>query len=173
LKTVPASAADTLNSYQDLLTSIEWFGVRYDLPSDVVVRVLSSNAEGAFPTDGVDGANAPINVGRWVNGVFDETAPFSLDQLTALRNPDGSVIVSASGVPFHEITANTLSMSLTRYFYRIKACNDDSAKAALFIRYPNDETIFADATFKAGVCANNAKEIADMQAKIATNYRSK
>lgn len=173
LKTVPGSTADTLNSYQDLLTSIEWFGVRYDLPSSVFVRVLASNAEGAFPTDGINGVNAPINVGKWVNGVFDENAPLTLDQLTALRNPDGSVIVSASGVPFHEITINTLSMNLTRYFYRIKACNDDSAKAGLFARYPTDETIFADPTFKAGVCANNAKEIAEMQARIATNNRSK
>lgn len=173
LKTVPGSTADTLNSYQDLLTSIEWFGVRYDLPSSVVVRVLASNAEGTFPTDGVDGANSPINVGKWVNGVFDEAAPLTLDQLTALRNPDGSIILSGTGKPFHEITTTTLSMSLTRFFYRIKACNDDNAKAALLTRYPTDETIFADPTFKAGVCANNAKEIADMQAKISTNNRSK
>lgn len=173
LKTLPGSTGDTLNAYQDLLTSLEWFGVRYDLPSSVVVRILASNAEGSFPLDGVDGSNAPINVGKWVNGVFDESAPLTLDQLTAIRNPDGSITLSSSGAALHEVTTSTLAMNLTRYFYRAKACADDAAKAGLFLRYPSDEIVFADPSFKAGVCANNIKELSDLKARIATNNRSK
>jgi hypothetical protein len=173
LKAIPGSADDTLNTYQDLLTAIEWFGVRYDLPSRVTVRVLAANAEQGFPLAGVDGANAPINVGKWVHGSFDETLPLTLDELTALRKADGTLLMDPNGNIIHDYAKAYLATNLIQYFYRVKACNDDSAKAGLFLRYPNDAGLFADATLKALVCATDAQEIADLKARITTNNRSK
>lgn len=93
LRTLPGSGNDTLNTYQDVLTAFEWYGVRYDLPSSVVTRILAANAENDFPIAGVDGANTPINVGKWSGSAFDQTIPFTFDELTAQKNPDGSNLV--------------------------------------------------------------------------------
>lgn len=172
LKTMPGSADDKLNTYQDLLTGIEWFGVRYDLPSNVVVRVLASHAE-KRTVAGVDGSNAPINVGKWVNGVFDEKQALTLDELMALRNLDGTIIRGADGTILHAQLESYLSTNLIQNFYRVKACADGNALPNLLARYPGDAGIFADASLKAGVCSTDTKEVADLKALIATNNRSK
>lgn len=172
LKTVPGSSGDTLNTYQDILTAIEWYGVRYDLPSSVVVRVLASNAENGFPGFGVDGANTPINVGKWVGGVFDQTIPFTLDEVTAWKNPDGTNILTPSGQIVHDYAKSYIATNLIQYVYRVAACANDAAKPALFTRYPNTTVLFSDPAFN-GVCAYDTKELADLKARIQTNNRSK
>ncbi len=172
LKTVPGSADDKLNTYQDLLTGIEWLGVRYDLPSNVVVRVLASHAEKGSPLDGVDGTGAAINVGKWVNGVFDEKQAVTLDEVTALRNADGTIQRNANGQILHDYLEGTLQADM-RNVYRAKACNDSTALPALVARYPGDVQLFGDANLKAGTCTFTLKDIADLKAKIATNNRSK
>lgn len=173
LKAVPGSSDDTLNTYQDLLTAIEWFGVRYDLPSNVVIRILASYAEQGFPVTGIDGTNVAINVGKWTNSKFDETVPFTLDELTAIRNVDGSLILAENGGILHEYAKSTISTELIQYFYRVKACTDETAKAGLFLRYPDDANIFADATLGALICDTDVKQIAALKARILTNSRSK
>lgn len=171
LKTLPGSADDTLNTYQDLLTAIEWFGVRYDLPSNVVVRVLASHAE--KPTvAGVDGSGAPINVGKWVNGVFDEKQTKTLDELMATRI-DGTIVRALDGTFLHGQLESVLSNDLLQNFYRIKACSDSIALPGLLQRYPGDAGIFANASLSAGVCATDTKDFADLKALILTNNRSK
>jgi hypothetical protein len=172
LKTMPGSADDKLNTYQDLLTGIEWFAVRYDLPSSVAVRVLASHAE-KRTVAGVDGSNAPINVGKWVNGVFDEKQTLTLDELMAMRNLDGTIMRSFDGTILHAQLESYLSNNLIQNFYRVKACADGNALPDLLTRYPGDAGIFANADLKAGVCAADAKELADIKALIATNNRSK
>lgn len=173
LKTVPGSASDSLNTYQDLLTAIEWYGVRYDLPSSVVVKALSANAEKDFPLNGVNGKDVPINVGKWVNGKFDETVAFTFDEVTAQRGADGNVVYAPNGSIIHDYAKSYISTDLIQYFYRAAACNDEAAKPALLVRYPGDAGLFADATLKAGVCNANIKALADLRARIATNQRSK
>ncbi len=96
LSIVPGSAQDTLGSYADALTAIEYYGVNNDLPSHVVVRVLaqSNAATGGPSTTGIDGQ--PINVGKWAGTAFDETASFALSQLSmGFPNTDMQVIVQA------------------------------------------------------------------------------
>lgn len=171
LKTVPGSADDQLNTYQDLLTSFEWFGVRYDLPSSVVARVFASHAE-KFTLAGVDGAGAPINVGKWVNGVFDETQAVTLDEVTALRNADGTIQKNASGQILHDVPESVVSGYIQKV-YRVKACSDITALPALVQRYSDDAVAFSDPNLKAGICNLIPKELDALKAKIATNYRSK
>lgn len=173
IKTVPGSTADTRNTYQDLLTALEWYGVRYDLPSSVVVKVFAANAENSFPLAGVDGKGAAINVGKWVNGKFDESVPFTFDEVTALRNPDGSLAYAPNGMILHEDAKSYISTDLIQYFYRVAACTNEAAKPALLERYPSDAGLFADASLKAGVCEANTKRLAELKARIATNQRSK
>lgn len=173
LKTVPGSAGDTLGTYQDLLTAIEWYGVRYDLPSSAVVRVLASYAENSFPLAGVDGKGAAINVGKWVNGKFDEAVPFTFDEVTALRNSDGTLAYAPNGIILHEDAKGYIGTSLIQYFYRAAACTNEAAKPALLQRYPTDAGLFADASLKTGVCDSNIKFLADLKARIATNQRTK
>jgi hypothetical protein len=172
LKTMPGSTDDQLHTYQDLLTAIEWFGVRYDLPSSVVVRILASHAEKRTMA-GVDGAGAPINVGKWVNGVFDESQALTLDELLALRGAGDTIIRNQDGTIVHGQLESYLSSDLIQNMYRIKACADNSALAGLLLRYPGDAGIFADANSQAGVCAYDVKEFADLKALISTNNRSK
>lgn len=173
LKTVPGSDGDALGTYRDLLTALEWYGVRYDLPSSVVVKVLAANAESSFPIAGIDGKGKPINVGKWVNGKFDEAAVFTFDEVTALRNTDGSLAYAPNGQIIHEYAKSYIGTDLIQYFYRAAACTNEAAKPALLVRYPGDAGLFADATLKAGVCDANIRQLAELKARIATNQRSK
>jgi hypothetical protein len=173
LKTVPGSAGDTLNTYEDLLTAIEWYGVRYDLPSSTVVRVFAAYAENDFPLAGVDGKGAAINVGTWVNGKFDETVPFTFDEVTALRNNNGSLAYAPNGIILHQDAKSYIGTSLIQYFYRAAACTNEAAMPALLQRYPTDATLFADAPLKAGVCDTDIKFVGELKSRIATNQRSK
>jgi len=173
LKTAPGSVGDTLNTYQDLLTAFEWFGVRYDLPSSVVLNIFASYAEKDFPLAGVDGTGTPINVGKWVNGQFDKSVAYTFDELTAQRQPDGSLLRAPDGAIIHDNAKSYIGTDLIQYFYRATACTDEAAKPALLVRYPNDAGLFADATLKASVCDYDIKQLADLKARVATNQRSK
>lgn len=168
LKAVPGASGDTLNTYKDVLTGIEWYGVRYDLPSSVVIRILTVNLESGSQ-DGVDGSNTPINVGKWVNGVFDQTIPFTFDELTAL----GSTISTVSGRIVHEPAVSYIATYLIQSFYRAGAFTNDAAQAALLSCYPGDQGLFPDATLKAAACNTATQGLAALKTRIATNNRSK
>lgn len=171
LKTLPGSADDKLNTYQDLLTAIEWFGVRYDLPSNVVVRILASHAENRTLA-GTDGTGAAINVGKWVNGVFDEKQVMSLAQLLATRI-DGTVAQTLDGTFLAGQLESVISNEYIQNMYRVKVCADISTLPDLLQRYPSDAGIFANASLSAAVCASDNKALADLKALMLTNNRSK
>ncbi|QOU76444.1 hypothetical protein JAB4_059440 (plasmid) [Janthinobacterium sp. HH102] len=172
LKTYPGSLADTNSTYIDVLKAFEWFGVRYDLPSKTVTRVLSSYSENAFPLSGVNGKNISINVGKWVGAGFDDSYPFVLDELTAQKNADGTNII-VGGIVIHEYVKNYIATDLIQYFYRNSACLSDDKAASLFSRYPNDAGLFSDPILKKTVCDNISKQITDLNDRIKTNNRSK
>jgi hypothetical protein len=155
LKTVPGSSDDLLNTYQDLLTAIEWFGVQYDLPSTTSVRVISSNAEADYPIPSlVDGSNNQINIGAWANATFNDGA--SGLTLTQMMN---SLSV-----------ASEIQYPLLSNFYEYAACQNADAIPAYLARFPSQTTIFtADPTR----CADLGNDIATLRAKIRTNNRTK
>jgi hypothetical protein len=172
LKTVPGSAADMNNTYQDMLTGIEQLGVRYDLPSHVAVRILAAEMENQAARTGVDGSGAPINVGKWVNGSFDERQSLTLDDLAAVRNADGTVKVEFGEV-VREYPA-TLLVTLVSAPYYVAACTDSSALAALIARYGDSVRFtFSDPNTKAGTCDYNIRYVGDLKARMVTNNRGK
>lgn len=173
LKTVPGSISDKNNTYADLLKAIDWYGVRYDIPSSVVLRILASNSEKEFPLSGVDGNGNKINVGKWVQGKFDENVILSLDEITAQRNSDGSLIFAPDGSIIHDYLKAYIATDLMQYFYRVDACVSDSAKDALFLRYPNDVALFNDQSLKTMVCEYDTKQLKNLKSLVATNNRSK
>ncbi|WP_332878012.1 hypothetical protein [Massilia sp. S19_KUP03_FR1] len=173
LKTVPGSVDDTRSTYQDVLSSFEWFGVRYDLPSSVVIRLFAAHAENNAPPAGVDGSGVPINVGQWVNGIFDETQPLTLDELTARKNSDGTMQRGTDGKLITDIPEGTLQWDLLYYFYYVRACADTSAIPALLLRYTNIGNIPGDPKTNATYCAAQVNSIAALKARIPTNNRSK
>lgn len=172
LKTIPGSADDTLNTYQDVLTAFEWYGVKYDLPSNVVLRALAAAAEGDFPQAGVDGKGSAINLGNWNGNFFDPSLPRTLGDLTTQKNIDGTD-VTIKGVAVHDETRSFISTNLIQYSYRVAACSDDKAKAALFTRYPNSPALFSDPNVATSICAANTKEMMELKNKIALNRRGK
>lgn len=171
LKTIPGSASDTLNTYQDLLTAFEWYGVKYDLPSNVVVRVLAAAAESDFPLAGVDGKGNAINVGNWNGNFFDQSIQRSLGEMTTQKNMDGTNI-TMNGVAVHDEIRSFISTNLIQYTYRVAACADEKAKAALYARYPNSAVFFADPYIAVSFCAASTKELMDLKKKIALNRRT-
>ena len=171
LKTVPGSAADTLGTYKDFVTAVEWYGVRYDLPSNIVVKILAANAEKGFPLQGVDGSNNPINVGKWVAGVFDPAVPFTMDELTAIKDPNG-VNTIVNGVIVHDNAKLYIGSNLIQYFYADAACKDATKVAAFTTRYPNYVGVLNDATLRFSLCTLVASDLASLRAHISTNNRS-
>lgn len=172
LKVVPGSSDDPLHSYLDLLAGLEWFGVRYDLPSSVVLQAVAQSAQGNFAANAVDAAGTPVQVGKWTNGTFDPTAPMTLDQVMAWKNSDGSNQM-ANGVLVHDQLVPFISLDMMQTFYRVAACANDAAKPDLYKRYPSDSNLFAgDPTTVASTCTFFAKQISDLKALIKTNNRS-
>lgn len=165
LKTVPNSTDDTLHSYQDLLTGLEWFGVAYDLPSKEVLRIASSHAENSFPFDGVDGGGAPINVGQWTGSAFDASASRTMDQMMAIPQAD------PSGPVLHEVFRGYIATNMILDFYLDAACKNAGARQALFDRYPSF-TAFFGSSAEAGGCMGVASRISALKAKKTTNHRS-
>lgn len=172
LKVVPGSSDDPLHSYLDLLSGLEWFGVRYDLPSSVVLQAIAQSAQGNYAANAVDAAGNPVQVGKWTNGAFDQTVPMTLDQVMAWKNSDGSNQI-ANGVLVHDQLVPFISLDMIQTFYRVAACASDSAKPDLYKRYPSDSNLFTgDPATVASTCAFFAKQISDLKNLVKTNNRS-
>lgn len=73
----------------------------------------------------------------------------------------------------HDYAKSYIATDLIQYFYRVAACANETAEAALFLRYPGDQGWFIDAALKPLVCNYDTQELADLTARIATNNRSK
>jgi hypothetical protein len=160
LKTLPGSASDTLNSYRDLVVGLEWFGVKYNLPSKTVFRIAAANGEAGFPFDGVDTAGAPINVGNWNGAVFDETITRSMD--TMMNMP---------GTAFHELFKPFIEIYMIRDFYLDAACRDPANKPALFARYPGMTAFFGQPT-TAQFCTDASARVTTLRGLATTNTRA-
>ena len=150
LAIVPGSAQDSLNAYGDAVTAIEYYGVDHDLPSRVVVRALAqSNAAGKLSTTTPDGQ--AINVGKWVGTAFDETAVFTLAQVSG-------------GYPATDLQSIVQAMNAA------KACASGD-HSGYYQRYPlpTGQTDYLDAV----ACTTYTNKINTIKAKTATNNRNK
>lgn len=150
LSIMPGSAQDTLNTYADALTAIEYYAVKYDLPSHTATRLLVESYITAVPQSiGVDGQ--PINVGKWVGNTFDEAQLFTLTQM------------SGSGLP------NLDMMLLVQSMNAVQACvSGDHAGYYLRFPLPQGQSDYLDSA----TCANYSNRLTDIKAKQATNKRS-
>lgn len=147
---VPGSAQDTLNAYSDALTAIEYYGVQHDLPSHVVVRLLSTSSETGTPKQ-VDGNGQAIPVGGWVGTTFDEAQPVTLAQLSgAAPAPDVLSIVMAMNA--------------------VQACTSGD-HTGYYQRFPlaAGQTDYLDTTG----CAAYTNNLNAIKAKVTTNNRAK
>jgi hypothetical protein len=145
----------------------------WDLPSADVLRIVSLTAEMGYPINAADGAGKPVNAGQWANGMFDPTAPLTVDWLMVWRNSDGSPIVGNDGKPIHDDVQGYFSSELLNYFYRNAACIDPTKIPEYKVRYPGS-TFFNQPpeTVELG-CSASLKIHADIQAKKPTNNRTK
>lgn len=150
LSIAPGSAQDALNTYADVLTAIEYYGVRHDLPSHVSVRVLSDSSITGTPSQfGADGQ--PITVGAWVGDSFNETQPVTVDQLS-------------TGQPANDILSLVMTMNA------VKACASGD-HSGYYQRYPlaPGQADYLDAT----ACTAHTNNFNELKAKASSNNRSK
>lgn len=151
LSIVPGSTQDTLNSYADALTGLEYYGVKFDLPSHTTVRIFVDTA-----VPGLDGVNdktgQPENVGQWSSGIFDESLPLTVTTMTG----GFSVQDGVTGIVQQMIAAQAC------------ASGDHSS---YYLRFPlaAGQADFLDTA----TCAAYTNNIAAIKAKIATNNRTK
>lgn len=164
LATEPNSAGDTGHAYQDLLTGLEWFGVKYDLPSRVVFRIAAENAESGFGPNGVNGAGSEINVGAWIGNLFDVNQVRTVNQLLELPKAD------PSAPTLHDNIKSIMSIYIIRDFYLDAACKDATRQADTLARYPDLAGLFGSGA-EAGACTGAADRIAALQTSAATNKR--
>lgn len=153
LSIVPGSAQDTLNAYADGLTAIEYYGVDFDLPSHVVVRLLAqSSLTNSASYTGADGQ--PINVGTWTGGTFDEAQV----RLLSALGPG-----SAGGTyPYDNMN------SIVRLMYAVPACTSGD-HSAYYQRFP---LVGSTDILDVPACALVANSWSNIKAKVATNKRS-
>lgn len=130
------NTSDPLNKVNRLFNTIEYFGVQYDLPTSAAVRVVAAAAENDYPLATVDGEGKPINVGKWVNNVFDESVPRTLDDLMAAGTPNGIPVKDPkTGLMVHPGVANFISQNFIEDFYLDGACRFGKTDA-LITHYP-------------------------------------
>ncbi|AQV99467.1 hypothetical protein BJN34_36960 (plasmid) [Cupriavidus necator] len=151
LSIIPGSAQDTLNTYADALIGIEYFGVKFDLPSHTAVRLLAQSSYSNSPSN-TDSNGVILNVGKWIGSTFDESQPYTYAQMS-------------SGVPNVDIASIVMSMNAA------SACaNNDHA--AYYARYPQPAGQITD-YLDASACAVYTNNMAAIKAKTATNNRRK
>ncbi|MCK4118386.1 hypothetical protein ACI2UK_13785 [Ralstonia nicotianae] len=146
----PGSAQDTLNTYADALTAIEYYAVQHDLPSHVAVRVLYQSSVTGVPQQvGADGQ--AINVGAWVGSTFDESQPVTVAQMSNAQ-------------PANDVLAIVLAMNA------IQACTSGN-HSGFYQRYPLSagQADYLDSTG----CAAYAANMNAVKTKITTNNRNK
>lgn len=151
LAITPGSSQDTLSSYSDALTALEYYGVKYDLPSHTTLRILVATSIAG--SDGVTDQNGqPVNVGQWSNGTFDENLPFTVDAM-------------AGGISVQDGVT-----SIVQQMNAVTACASGD-HSGYYQRFPlaAGQTDYLDAS----TCAAYTSNMNAIKAKIATNNRSK
>lgn len=137
----------------DLTLALEYFGMQYDLPSATVYRVLASAAETGYLASSSDGSGAQINVGQWVGGSFDNSAPYTLQTLLGSKRAN-------------EVIAQNMIMD----FYVYYACNGGGLNR-LNARYPF--LYEAGAPLPKATCDAATTRVLAITDRAATNNRAK
>lgn len=151
LSIVPGSSQDTLNAYSDALTALEYYGVKYDLPSHTTLRVLVDTSVAGV--DGVtDQSGQAVNVGQWSNGTFDETLPLTVASMTG----NISVVDGVTGI--------------VQQMNAAAACTSGD-HTGYYARFPlaSGQTDYLDTA----TCATYTANMNAITAKVSTNNRSK
>ncbi|WP_250903363.1 hypothetical protein [Ralstonia pickettii] len=150
LSIVPGSSQDVLNAYADALTAVEYYGVKYDLPSHVAVRLLSSSSDTGTPKT-VDANGQAINVGAWVGNTFDE------NQAVTLASISGSA-------PANDVMSIVLAMNA------VQACTSGD-HTGFYQRFPlaTGQSDYLDTTG----CTAYTNNLNAIKAKVSTNNRAK
>ncbi|ACD21560.1 hypothetical protein [Paraburkholderia phytofirmans] len=151
LSIVPGSTQDTLNSYSDALTGLEYYGVKYDLPSHTTLRILVATTL-AGQDNVTDQNGQPVNVGQWSAGTFDET------QAPTVATMTGGISVQ-DGVT-----------SIVQQMDAVVACNSGD-HASFYARFPlaTGQSDYLDTS----TCATYTSNMNTIKAKITTNNRGK
>lgn len=147
----PGSSQDTLNAYSDALTAIEYYGVKFDLPSHTVVRILVTTALPGM--NGVNDKNGQaVNVGQWSNGIFDESLPLTVATMTG----GFSVQDGIAGI--------------TQQMNAVQACTSGD-HSTYYQKFPlaSGQSDYLDTA----TCATYSNNMAAIKAKITTNNRTK
>lgn len=168
LKTVPGSAEDELTGYRDVLTGIERFGVRYDLPSSVVAKALARHAEGDYRIDGKDGVGNVINVGNFSGSTYDLNAVRSLGEVIAQRDSMNNLITT-NGEYFVNLPPFQISGEFMRNYRLNTACVEKTsdARTAFDLRFPPNQGLYNEPN----VCLGAAESIAKDNEALSTNKR--
>lgn len=168
LKTVPGSAEDELTGYRDVLTGIERFGVRYDLPSSVVAKALARHAEGDYRIDGKDGLGKVINVGNFAGSTYDFDAVRSLGEVIAQRDSLNNPIM-ANGEYFVNLPPFQISGEFMRNYRLDAACvlKTTEARTAFDSRFAANQGLYNDPN----ACLGAAESIAKDNQALSTNKR--
>ncbi|MDN7880125.1 hypothetical protein [Burkholderia aenigmatica] len=151
LSIVPGSSQDTLNAYADTLKALEYYGVKYDLPSHTTVRIFLQSAV-AGVNGVVDQNGQPVNVGKWSGNTFDENATYTVSSMT------GGISVQ-DGVT-----------SIVQQMNAAQACSSGD-HTAFYARFPlpAGQADYLDSA----TCATYTSNMNAINAKITTNNRSK
>jgi hypothetical protein len=162
--------AQSLDS-RELLTGLEYFGVMFDLPAQDVWRVVAAAGENSYPLATVDGAGNAINVGGWVGGSFDPTAPVTLKALMNAKTPAAlKVNDPVSGTQVAPRVAGVVNKYLILDFFVDNACFSGNT-GLLEMRYPY-YALDINGQVPQAECDAASQRLTDLQARIATNNSS-
>ncbi|VWC39845.1 hypothetical protein BLA23254_06881 [Burkholderia lata] len=151
LAITPGSSQDTLNAYADALKALEYYGVKYDLPSHTTVRIFIATSIAG--SNGVTDQNGQaVNVGAWSGQVFNESTPLTVASM-------------AGGISVQDGVA-----SIVQQMNATQACASGD-HTAFYARYPlaAGQSDYLDST----TCATYTSNMNAISAKIPTNNRSK
>ncbi len=151
----------------ELLAGIERFGIMYDLPQNLVWRVLASAGENSYPLAAVDGAGAAINVGAWVNGSFDTTAVVSLQTLMNAKTLNEIKVVDNSGARVAPRVSDMVSLYLIEDAFIYQAC-DTGVSSTFKERYPFF-SLDSAGKIPAATCATVQRRMLDFFLRQAAN----
>lgn len=151
LSIVPGSTQDTLNAYSDALTGLEYYGVKYDLPSHTTLRVLVATTLSG-QDNVVDKNGQAVNVGQWSSGTFDESLPFTVATMT-------------SGISVQDGVA-----SIVQQMNAVVACTSGD-HTTYYEKFPlaSGQSDYLDTS----TCSTYTSNMNAIKAKFSTNNRSK
>jgi hypothetical protein len=151
LAITPGSSNDTLNAYADALKALEYYGVKYDLPSHTAVRIFVDTAVAG--NDGVNDQNGqPVNVGQWSGNTFNESLPLT-------------VATMGGGISVQDSVS-----SIVQQMNAVQACTSGD-HTSYYQRFPlaSGQSDYLDTS----TCTTYSNNMNAITAKIGTNNRSK